>query len=112
MRVRRAHTPVKTLIFAAILAATAAAPHAHAASTTLTVQVQIRPLFTTIVFTPLKQSTVPCNAAPARELAVHAVYSSVKLRIAVFCLCHFLYICGGDSTVSGSTLNDVLAVGV
>jgi hypothetical protein len=39
-------------------------------------------------------------------------YSSVKLRIAVFCLCHFLYICGGDSTVSGSTLNDVLAVGV
>jgi hypothetical protein len=33
-------------------------------------------------------------------------------RLPFFCLCHFLYICGGDSTLSGSTLNDVLAVGV
>jgi hypothetical protein len=46
-------------------------------------------------------------------LAVRAVLQfGEKLDIAVFWLCHFLYICGGDSTLSGSALNDVLAVGV
>jgi hypothetical protein len=35
------------------------------------------------------------------------VFGEPRCGPGAFCLCHSLYICGGDSTLSGSRLNDV-----